>query len=414
MIINEELFKIICKRIEHYQKDMVRLQFDLTSIPAISPDSGGSGEYEKARFLFSTLKSMGFEKIEQLDAPDERVPSGVRPNLVLRIPGKAESQTVWILTHMDIVPAGELSFWHHNPFEAYIKEGRIYGRGVEDNQQDMVASIFAAKAFLDEGITPEKSLGLAFVADEETSSQYGLSSVLVHEMNPFKKNDIIVVPDSGNEEGSLIEIAEKSMLWLRFKTIGKQSHGSRPSSGRNAFLAASHLVVELSNLPHEFNAYDSLYDPPISTFQPTKKEANIPNINTIPGEDIFYMDCRVLPQYSLSNLMDRIRCVADAIQAAFDVTVEITPVQKIQAPSPTLHNAPVVSALQEAIRDVYSVEAVPGGVGAGTIAAFLRCKGYPVAVWSKVTQTAHQPNENCLIANMIGNAKVYAHLFLQK
>jgi acetylornithine deacetylase/succinyl-diaminopimelate desuccinylase-like protein len=28
--------------------------------------------------------------------------------------------------------------------------------------------------------------------------------------------------------------------------------------------------------------------------------------------------------------------------------------------------------------------------------------------------TAHQPNENCLISNMVGNAKVYANLFLQE
>jgi succinyl-diaminopimelate desuccinylase len=27
---------------------------------------------------------------------------------------------------------------------------------------------------------------------------------------------------------------------------------------------------------------------------------------------------------------------------------------------------------------------------------------------------AHQPNEYCLLSNMIGNAKVFAHLFLQE
>jgi succinyl-diaminopimelate desuccinylase len=35
-----------------------------------------------------------------------------------------------------------------------------------------------------------------------------------------------------------------------------------------------------------------------------------------------------------------------------------------------------------------------------------------VAVWSRQNETAHQPNENCLISNMIGNAKVFAHLGL--
>jgi len=52
-------------------------------------------------------------------------------------------------------------------------------------------------------------------------------------------------------------------------------------------------------------------------------------------------------------------------------------------------------------------------VGAGTVAAYLRKKHYPVAVWSKSNMMAHQPNENCLIDNMIGDAKVFAHMFLQ-
>ncbi|MEA3471160.1 MAG: M20 family metallo-hydrolase, partial [Thermodesulfobacteriota bacterium] len=46
------------------------------------------------------------------------------------------------------------------------------------------------------------------------------------------------------------------------------------------------------------------------------------------------------------------------------------------------------------------------------VAAHLRKKGYPAAVWSRLGRTAHQPNENCIISNMMGNAKVFAHLFL--
>ena len=101
-----------------------------------------------------------------------------------------------------------------------------------------------------------------------------------------------MVPDSGNPEGSLIEIAEKSILWLGFKTTGKQCHGSKPQLGINAFSAASYLVTKLTKLHKIFDAVDPLFDPPVSTFEPTKKEANVGNINTIPGEDVFYMDCR--------------------------------------------------------------------------------------------------------------------------
>ena len=407
-----DIIKKIEKRIDSYENDMVALQLALTAIPALAPENGGDGEYEKARYLTEYLERMKFDNISRFDAPDDRVSSNCRLNIIVNIPGKNSKRTVWILTHTDVVPPGELKLWDSDPYGGYVKNGRIYGRGMEDNQQDLVASIFAAKAFLDEGITPGFSIGLAFVADEETSSRKGIVHLLGMKKKIFRKNDILVVPDFGNEEGTMIEVAEKSTLWLRFKTVGMQCHASEPSLGRNAFVAASHLVTELGNLYHIFDAVDPLYYPPISTFEPTSKDANVPNINTIPGEDVFHVDCRILPQYDLDEVMSKIRAMADEVEKTFDVSIDIVPVQRMQAPPPTDNDAPVVSALKKAIKEVYGVEASPAGIGGGTVAAHLRKEGYPVAVWSRLDRMAHQPNESCAISNMMGNAKVFARLFL--
>jgi succinyl-diaminopimelate desuccinylase len=111
--------------------------------------------------------------------------------------------------------------------------------------------------------------------------------------------------------------------------------------------------------------------------------------------------------------MSQIRKMADEIEKKFEVSIEIAVVQQIQAPPPTSQDAPVVSALKMAIKDVYGANAMSAGIGGGTVASFFRREGYPVAVWSRIGQTPHQPNENCLVSNMVGNAKIYAHLFLQ-
>jgi len=413
-MIDKALFQILSTRIDNYETAMVGMQTALTGLPALSPENGGQGEYEKAQYLLAQLYEWEFRDITEINAPDSRVASGYRPNILATIPGINQNKTVWILTHMDIVPPGELSFWDNDPYKVCVKGRHVFGRGTEDNQQDMVSSLFAAKAFIDEGIHPEVSIGLAFVSDEETSSRFGLDFILKNDRNPFRKTDLIVVPDAGNEDGTLIEIAEKSILWLKFKTTGKQCHGSKPHLGRNAFLAASHLIVKLYELYQLFSKNDPLYQPPMSTFEPTRKDANVPNINTIPGEDIFFMDCRILPEYSLSEIMLEIRKMADTIQLQFGVTIEITAIQENQASLPTSVNAPVINALQKAITEVYSVQALPGGIGGGTVAAHFRKQGYPVAVWSKLGQLAHQPNEYCSIDTMLGNAKIFAHLFLQK
>ena len=413
-MIDKDDFNRICMRIDSYKDAMIEMQIDLTAIPALSPDNGGDGEFEKAKYISSFIKKMNFPNVSELNAPDERVSSGIRPNLVLKIPGKITGKTTWILTHMDIVPPGEHNLWDSDPYKGFVRDGRIYGRGTEDNQQDLVASIFAAKAFLDEGMIPENSIGLVFVSDEETASRFGLSYIISNARNPFRKTDVILVPDLGDEDGTLIEIAEKSIVWLRFKTVGKQCHASMPDLGKNAFQAASHLVVRLNDLHRIFDVRDPFFDPPVSTFQPTKKDSNIPNINTIPGEDIFYLDCRILPQYPISEVLSEVRGIAGEIEKQFDVSIEVAAVQENQAPQPTPHDAPVVIALQKAVSEVYGVHAKVSGVGGGTVAAVFRMHGYPAAVWSKVTHTAHQPNENCIIVNMLGNAKVFAHLFLQK
>ena len=413
-MIDQAAFDAVQKRIDSYREAMIRMQIGLTAIPALSPENGGDGEWEKSRYLLANLRKLGFTVIREINAPDGRVTAGVRPNILVTVPGRDKNRTVWILTHLDIVPPGEMKFWDRDPYQGYVKNERVYGRGTEDNQQDLVASLFAARAFLEEGIVPESNIGLAFVSDEETASRWGLAYILRQESNPFRKTDLLVIPDSGNEEGTMIEVAEKSIYWLRFKTVGKQCHASKPELGKNAFLAASHLVVRLDELHRVLGAVDTLYHPPMSTFQPTKKEANVPNVNTIPGEDIFYLDCRILPQYPLQEVHRQVRGMADDVERRFDVRIEIEAVQEVQAPAPTPGDAPVVLALQKAVRAVYRLQARPEGIGAGTVAAYFRREGYPAAVWCRIGQTAHQPNENCLIASMMGNAKVYAHLFLQK
>ncbi len=122
----------------------------------------------------------------------------MRPNLLALFNGKDPSRTFWILSHIDVVPPGELKLWSHDPFKPLVQDGFISGRGVEDNGQAVVASIFAARAVKE---TAEFGLnvGLALVSDEETGSLYGLDYVLKQRPDLFKPGDLILVPDAGQQ-----------------------------------------------------------------------------------------------------------------------------------------------------------------------------------------------------------------------
>lgn len=379
----------------------------LCRIPAISPHNGGTGEDAKIRELEAIISELGLEgascRIERVDDPE--YPSG-RPSLFLEYPGR-QSRRVCILSHIDIVPEGDRSLWTIDPFSPVVKGTRLYGRGVSDNGNSLVASLFALKALSDAGITPEYSVLLAFVADEEMGSHYGLEPLL--ERNIFRPDDLVVVPDSGNDAGDFIEIAEKAMWRLAFTVTGKQVHASLPNTGINACRAANLLAYEVDEALHKaFPEEDNTFDPPFSTFEPTRRLANVPAVNIVPGRERFEFDCRVLPQISLDeafSVVERIRKDIEHKTGA-KITLEVDRTDSAPVTSP---DSEVVRMLAECVREVLRVEPKTGGIGGGTFAALFRRKGIPAVVWSQECDgVAHQPDEYTEISYLVNNAKVFA------
>lgn len=398
--------------LETLNDKVIELQSGLTEIPAINPENGGDGEFNKFLFLKEKLSKMNFDDLTEIMVPDERVVSKTRPSIIATIKGKDSSKALWIITHLDVVPPGELKLWESDPFKAVVKDGKVYGRGTEDNQQSLVSSLIAAKAIIDKKVKPAIDVKLLFVADEEVGSVYGIQWILEN-MNIFKKNDLLLVPDGGDKEGKTIEIAEKSILWINFIVIGKQAHGSRPDLGINAARACSYLCVEMDNIKNIFNKKDPMYDVPFSTFEPTKRVNAITNMNTIPGEETIGFDCRILPDYDLDNVIKEMKKIADGVEKSHNVTIDTEVLLMVQAPTPTPVDSEIVKMLQKSIKKIRGIDAVPIGIGGGTVAAYFRMKGFPAALWSTLEHTMHAPNEYSVIKNTIDDAKVFADLMIE-
>jgi len=146
--------------------------------------------------------------------------------------------------------------WYTDPFEPVVRDGKIYGRGAEDNGQAVVATLFTLKALLSSTIKPPINVGVAYVSDEESGSKYGIIPLL-EKVNVFRANDIAIVPDSGTPDGTEIEVAEKSILWLKITTKGRQGHGSTPEKALNAHRVGLRLVLELDDYLHsKYSAID--------------------------------------------------------------------------------------------------------------------------------------------------------------
>lgn len=376
-------------------------------VQAIGPLSGGKGEKERADVICNILKEMGFNDFHRFDFTDNT--GAIRSNVVLKI-GDGE-KTFWVIPHIDTVPAGDLKEWKRPPFKVTVEGDNMYGRGTGDNGQGIFMALLLLKRLKVDKL--RYNLGIAFVADEETGSSYGIQKLM--DKGIFHPRDLVLVPDDGNESGSKIEVAEKSILWLKFTVKGIAGHASTPSMARNSSRLGMKFMLYIDEYLHsQYNASDGTFSPEYSTFEPTKHELNVHNINTIPGEDIFYMDCRILPKYDLDTVLDHIHGKIREFEKENGVTINLDVVQKEQAPLATPVSSEIYKLLSESLKSVRGIEAHPIGIGGGTVAKFFRERAIDAVVWiTAKSEVYHKPNEYVPLQFIIDDTLTLEHILYQ-
>jgi len=406
MISESELLSRVSSRVDSDAQTIQDFFVRMLRIKSVNPRMGGPGERERAEFLEGFLKRNGFS-ITRVDVNDQEAPGGQRPNLSAKLEGKDSKRTLWYISHMDTVPEGSRDLWETDPFEPAVKDGKIIARGAEDNGQSLVASLFALLTLKKLEVALPFDVGVWLVSDEEFSSNYGIKQLL--ERRLFKKEDLVVVPDSGSPTGSDIELAEKGLLWLKFTTRGKQVHASLPRKGLNAHRIGMKLALELDGLLNgKYTLNNPVFDYPLSTFEPTKKEANVPNVNTVPGLDVFYYDCRVLPEYSLDDVVSDVKAKVQEFEKMYGASISLELVEKEPAGPATSQGSEVATLLSRAVSKVSNVGPRFVGIGGQTVGNLFRREGIPTAVWSTIDDVPHEPNEYSRIANLINDTKVFA------
>jgi succinyl-diaminopimelate desuccinylase len=400
--------KAVLDKIDASRGDIVTIMSDMIRIPALAPINGGDGEGKRAAYLEKYLE--GYDSIVRVDVPDDLDPGVIRPNILAKKNGKGKG-TIWIVAHMDTVPAGDLKDWNTDPFEPVVKDGRIYGRGTEDNGQAVISSLFASK-FIPKEALGRKSIGIAYVADEETTSKMGIEYLI--RKGYFEEDDLFLVPDWGSPTGDLVDVSEKNLVWLQFNVVGKSVHGSTPNAGINAFRAGTKLLADLMDtFEKEFPKSDPLFQPPESTFEPTKSPGTVLNVNTIPGNFEFSMDIRALPCYPVDDIVAVAERIAKEHEKKSGARITITELQRHTSGKESSIDGELFIALTESVKAVTGVTPKAVGVGGATCANFFREAGFDAYVWEYGGGTLHGPNEYVVIDNIIRDAKVFASVFFR-
>ena len=79
-------------------------------------------------------------------------------------------EMIAILGHLDIVPEGDHSEWHFDPFGGKITDGKIYGRGAMDDKGPLMASLYALYAIKKADLPLKRRIRILFGTNEETGS----------------------------------------------------------------------------------------------------------------------------------------------------------------------------------------------------------------------------------------------------
>ncbi|MCK4428859.1 MAG: M20 family metallo-hydrolase [Candidatus Aenigmarchaeota archaeon] len=421
--------------IDKEEDAMVDALRNAIAIPALSPEKGGEGELKKIEYLETLIKKFDladYAEITRYDTPvgympdtenPERKSEIVRPNLIIKIKGDGtHEETKWGLAHVDIVDPGNPEKWDStggDPYKLTIKGRDMHGRGVEDNGQSMISLLFAVKAMKEHNIIPKYNVNVAFVSDEETQSDFGFKYLLKQDI--FKKGDMFLVPDFGEPTGATIEIAEKSIVHMDAKFMGKQVHGSVPGRGVNPTdMADDFSYLIRKRLYEEFSNKNELFGPQESTFEATSViGTSTTENNIIPEENLRKYDFRILPEYDAEDVMKLVEKTKEEIidkytnrTKDYEFTPGIEINARIEKAGPaTPQDSRIVDDLSKSIKEVYGVETKTIGIGGGTFGGIIRKYGFDAAVWSKIYENAHEVNEKANIDNLVNDAKVFTIFF---
>ena len=186
-----------------------------------------NAEFEKLISLLPQLYPSVYKECEFTQLPDRA--------LLFRWRGKNSCAPAVMMAHYDVVPVNE-ELWDVPPFEAIIKDGRVWGRGTLDTKVTFNGVLFAADHLIAEGFIPENDIYFAFSGGEEINGKGAENIVDYFEEKGIEPS--MVVDEGGavvknvfpgvKAPCGLIGIAEKGLMDVKYTVRSKGGHASSP------------------------------------------------------------------------------------------------------------------------------------------------------------------------------------------
>ncbi|MCU4718083.1 M20 family metallopeptidase [Halapricum hydrolyticum] len=344
-----------------------------------------------------------------------------KPNLIATLPGQTD-RTLCFNGHLDTVPFDE-GDWSYEPLGERDGE-RLYGRGTTDMKGAVAAMLQVALAYARTETEPPVTLQFAFVSDEETGGDAGLTTLLeTTEFDP----DACVVGETTSRNGRYsISVADRGNIWLTLEASGTAAHGSRPMIGENAI---DRLTTAVEQLRNEFgqrelsvdSAMDEIIGESVDFYEPeagaeaTRTLYRYPTINlgiieggtainTVPASACARVDIRLTAGVDTRDALSGIRNCLAGMDG-----IEITDISWTRGSYEPL-GSPIVEASARAADHVVDDQVYRRSGTGGGDAKVLRHEGIPTVEFGFGTQTAHGTDEYTTTEALVRNAISYGTL----
>jgi acetylornithine deacetylase len=301
--------------------------------------------------------------------------------------GKERDNGIVLSGHTDVVPVDGQD-WSCDPFDAVVKDGKLFGRGASD----MKGFIGSALSLLPEIAAAKltRPLHLALSYDEEVGC-VGVTGLLEDLKRENIRPALAII---GEPTLMAIVGAHKGGAKLVTRCCGREGHSSAPDKGANAVMMAGEFMALLESVQNELRPdTDARFDPPFSTVQATVVHGGTA-VNILAKDAEVIWEYRFLPDRDAAKIVERVKARTDA---------EILPKYRRRAPEAAFDTAlhahypglvmdddsPAIRLARE-LTGANQVEAVAYGTEAGHFQSY----GIPAVICGPGSiEQAHRPDE---------------------
>ena len=208
--------------------------------------------------------------------------------------------------HTDVVPVAGQD-WSSDPFEAVVKDGRLFGRG----SCDMKGFIAASLSLVPEMLAAEMKtpIHFAFSYDEEVGCA-GVPGLLAEIAKSLPQPAMAII---GEPTSMQLVNSHKGIYAFETVLTGREAHSSATDDGVSAILHGTEFIAFLASLAEEMSAqgpFREAFDPPYTTFNIGQINGGTA-VNIIPRECRIVWEFRPVPGLDPSSLKTRIETFAN-------------------------------------------------------------------------------------------------------